>query len=327
MLGYSPATGTFENHRDNPLRADAVIVDEASMVDSLLMCHLVQAISMQARLILVGDVFQLPSVGPGSVLSDLIRSERLPTFELTRIFRQDRESQIVRNAHRIRQGELPVADSQTQEHTDFYFIEQPNPVRIVKTIVKLCAEQIPKRYGLDSKRDIQVITPMHRGRTGTIHLNEVLQKELNLNEQTENRAHGSFIIEDKVMHLKNNYEKDVFNGDIGTIQSIAEDMYTLDVEYEGRTVSYDFSELDELALAYAISVHKSQGSEYPAVIIPLTTQHYPLLQRNLLYTAITRGKELVILIGTRKSVSIALKNDKPQKRLTGLTHRLAAFRF
>ena len=323
MLGCSPSTGRFEKNRDNPLKAEVVIVDEASMVDTLLMYHAVQAIPMQARLILVGDVFQLPSVGPGSVLFDLIRSERLPTFELTRIFRQEKESRIVHNAHRIRNGEPPVVDSESPDHSDFYFIEQPNPDRIVKTIVKLCTKQIPERYGLDPKRDIQVITPMHRGRTGTINLNQVLQKELNLNPLSEKGFGGPFKIDDKVMHLRNNYEKDVFNGDIGTIQTITEDMFTLAVEYEGRTVSYDFSELDELALAYAISVHKSQGSEYPAVIIPLTTQHYPLLQRNLLYTAITRGKELVILIGTRKAVSVALKNDKTQKRLTGLAQKLA----
>ena len=324
ILGYFPATGRFEKHRDNPLNTDVVIVDEASMVDTLLMYHLVLAIPMKARLILIGDVFQLPSVGPGSVLFDLIRSDRLPTFELTRIFRQEKESMIVSNAHRIRNGEPPVVATDTPDHSDFYFIEQPNPDRIVKTIVELCTRKIPEKYGFDPKRDIQVITPMHRGRTGTINLNQVLQKELNLNPVVEKGFDGSFKIGDKVMHLRNNYEKEVFNGDIGTIQSITEDLYTLTVDYEGRAVSYDFSELDELALAYAISVHKSQGSEYPAVIIPLTTQHYPMLQRNLLYTAITRAKGLVVLIGTQKAVNVALKNEKPQNRLTGLAQRLAS---
>ena len=327
ILGYSPATGRFERHRGNPLNADVVIVDEASMVDTLLMYHLVMAVDMNARLILVGDVFQLPSVGPGSVLSDLIRSHRIPTFELTRIFRQERESRIIHNAHRIRKGEPPVAAADVSEPQDFIFIEQSNPDRIVKTTVELCTKQITEHYGFDPRKDVQVITPMHRGRTGTIHLNQVLQEALNPNTVFVKGFDGTLKIGDKVMHLRNNYEKDVFNGDIGAIQSIAGDLYTLTVDYDGRTVSYDFSELDELALAYAISVHKSQGSEYPAVIIPLTIQHYPLLQRNLLYTAITRGRKLVILIGTQKAVSVALKNDKPQRRNTGLAQKLASAKF
>jgi len=324
LLGYNFSSGLFEKSQDNPLEADALIVDEASMVDTVLMFHLLKALPATSVLILVGDIFQLPSVGPGNVLSDMIESKKIRTFELKKIFRQAHESPIVLNAHRVRRGESPDLTSvdNTKDLSEFYFIEQRNPDIVVKTIVELCSDRIPERYQFDHVNDIQVLTPMHRGVVGTIHLNQVLQKTLNPSLTDKKAKSIGFKPDDKVMHLKNNYQKEVFNGDIGTIISIDEGKKQLLVDYYGRAVGYDFAELNELSLAYAISVHKSQGSEYPAVIVPIMTQHFVLLQRNLLYTAITRGKQLVILIGTKKALEIALKNDKPQKRLTRLTNRL-----
>ena len=280
---------------------------------------------MTAVLIFVGDIFQLPSVGPGNVLSDMIESKTIQTFELKKIFRQAQESPIVLNAHRVRRGEppdLPVGDN-AEGLSEFYFIEQRHPDTVLKTIVELCSDRIPARYRFDHVNDVQVLAPMHKGVVGTINLNQVLQKVLNPGPAGGKTKGIGFKPNDKVMHLKNNYQKEVFNGDIGTVVSIDMEQKQLSVDYYGRPVSYEFAELDELSLAYAISVHKSQGSEYPAVVVPLMTQHFALLQRNLLYTAITRGKKLVILIGTKRALDIALKNDTPQKRLTGLANRLA----
>ncbi len=325
-LGCNLEDGHFEKDRDNPLDADVVVVDEASMVDVLLMHHLIQAVPMTAVLVLVGDVCQLPPVGPGNVLSDLIASEAIPAFELTEIFRQAQESPIVMNAHRVRAGRMPDLTRQApmDGDTEFYFIEQPNPARAAESAVSLCARELPRRFGLDPVRDIQVLTPMHKGQAGTIQLNQLLQKALNPDsEQTRRRQGRAFRVGDKVMHLKNNYQKDVFNGDIGTVRAIDNEDEELLVDYDGRDVPYGFDELDELTLAYAISVHKSQGSEYPAVIVPLLTEHFVLLQRNLLYTAMTRGRRLVVLVGDRKAVEIALKNDKPGQRLSGLAYRFA----
>ncbi|MEE8397922.1 MAG: AAA family ATPase, partial [Desulfobacterales bacterium] len=322
LLGFNYGDGDFEKDQDDPLDADIVIIDEASMVDATLMFHLLKAVPMSAGLILVGDVFQLPSVGPGNVLSDLIQSHRIQTYELKTIYRQAQESNIVMNAHRVRMGEQ--LDLAGPDHSDFYFIRQQNPERAVETIVKLCSESIPRKYNLDRIGDIQVLTPMHKGAVGTINLNQVLQKALNSEPEQDGGSRRMFRTGDKVMHLKNNYQKDVFNGDIGTVRTINSAENMLSVDYEGRIVDYDFEELDELSLAYAISVHKSQGSEYPAVIVPLMTQHYPLLQRNLLYTAMTRGKRLVIFVGTQQALDIALKNDKPRKRLSSLAYQLSA---
>ncbi|MBW1842289.1 MAG: AAA family ATPase [Deltaproteobacteria bacterium] len=324
LLGYNLTTGNFDKNQDNPLETHALIVDETSMVDTELMFHLLKALPMTSVLIMVGDIFQLPSVGPGNVLSDMIGSEIIRTFELKKIFRQAQESPIVINAHKIRRGESPdlTEAEQTQDLSEFYFIEQHNPDTVVKTVVELCTHRIPRRYHFDNVKEIQVLTPMHRGAVGTINLNKVLQKVLNSSNDTEETKGIQFRPDDKVMHLKNNYQKEVFNGDIGAVTSVDRGKKQLWVDYDGREVCYDFAELDELTLAYAISVHKSQGSEYPAVIVPIMTQHYALLQRNLLYTAITRGKKLVILIGTKKAFDIALKNDKPQQRLTGLANRL-----
>lgn len=321
LLGFNFVEGDFDKNQDDPLEADTVIIDEASMVDAPLMFHLLKAIPMSAELILVGDVFQLPSVGPGNVLSDLIQSHKIQTYELKTIYRQAQESSIVMNAHKVRMGE-PL-DLDGPDHSEFYFIKQHNPEKAVETIVKLCSESIPRKYDLDRIGEIQVLSPMHKGAVGTINLNQVLQKALNSEPSPDGKPHGIFRIGDKVMHLKNNYQKDVFNGDIGIIRTIENSEHMLSVDYEGWIVEYDFEELDELSLAYAISVHKSQGSEYPAVIIPLMTQHYPLLQRNLLYTAMTRGKRLVIFVGTEQALDIALKNDKPRKRLSSLAYRLS----
>lgn len=326
LLGYNLKTGVFEKNQDNPLDADALIIDEASMVDACLMFHLLKAVPMSSVLIIVGDAFQLPSVGPGNVLSDMIESGVIPVFYLKKIYRQAQESPIVVNAHMVRRGEFPILERPDKNKglSEFYFIEQSNPDQVVETIVELCTNRIPKRFNLDPVKEIQVLTPMHKGQVGVINLNQVLQKVLNTSPVLMESMGNTFKQGDKVMHLKNNYQKEVFNGDIGTIRSIDKAKNQLSVDYYGRTVKYDFDELNEISPAYAISVHKSQGSEYPAVIVPIMTQHFVLLQRNLLYTAMTRGKELVILIGTQNALNIALKNDKPRQRLSSLAERLKA---
>ncbi|MBU2521380.1 MAG: ATP-dependent RecD-like DNA helicase [Proteobacteria bacterium] len=328
LLGYNFKDNLFDKNQDNPLDADAVIIDEASMVDTYLMFHLLNAIPMTSMLIMVGDVFQLPSVGPGNVLDDMIKSGVIPVFYLKKIFRQARESSIVLNAHRVLKGEFPLLKhiNEATDLSEFYFIEQNNPEKVVSTIVELCTRAVPERFGFNPVNEIQVLTPMHKGVVGTINLNQMLQKALNPTPVIINAINNFFKLGDKVMHLKNNYQKEVFNGDIGTIISIDGKKEELSVDFYGRTVSYDFTETGELSLAYAISVHKSQGSEYPAVIIPLMTHHYALLQRNLLYTAITRGEKLVIVIGMKKALDIALKNDKPRRRLSMLADRLSTYR-
>ncbi len=324
LLKFNFKESRFEVNRNNPIDADVIIIDEASMVDTVLMFHLLNAVPATSKLILVGDVFQLPSVGPGNVLSDIIRSEAIPVFYLTEIFRQARKSPIIMNAHRVRRGESPDLNSINTDNDlkEFYFINQSDPNTVVETIVKLCSESIPNRFSLDPVRDIQVLTPMHKGVAGTINLNQVLQKALNQNTDQAEIMGGIYKTGDKVMHLKNNYLKDVFNGDIGTISGVDRETSQVEVDYEGRIVVYEPEEMHELSLAYAISVHKSQGSEYPAIIVPLLTQHYIMLQRNLLYTAMTRGKKLVILIGTQKAFMTALNNDKPRKRFSGLMKKI-----
>lgn len=324
LLGYNFKDNTFDKCTDNPLDADAVIVDEASMLDITLMAHLVRAVPVSSKLILVGDVFQLPSVGPGNVLSDLIKSKRIPVFYLKKIFRQASESPIVVNAHRIRNGDFPIFESLDNEknRSEFYFVEQNDPVRVASTIVELCSKTIPERFGFDPVKDIQVLTPMHKGVIGTTHLNQILQNVLNPNPMAIEARGNSLKLSDKVMHLKNNYQKEVFNGDIGTVNTISRKKEVFSVSYYGRIVDYEFMEMDEISLAYAISVHKSQGSEYPVVVLPMMTQHFVLLQRNLLYTAISRGQRLVIIVGTKQALNVALKNNKPKKRLSSLAFRL-----
>lgn len=327
LLGYNAIDGYFDKDQDNPIEADAIIIDEASMVDTFLMYSLIRAIPASSALILVGDIFQLPSVGPGNILSDLIFSEQIPVFYLSKIFRQAKESPIIINAHKVRQGESPVFEDPADQGSisEFYFVEQNKSDRIAPLILELCKKTIPLFCGFDPVEDIQVLTPMHKGFAGTIYLNQVLQKALNSSPFFIEAAGNRFKEGDKVMHLKNNYQKEVFNGDIGFIVSIDVNKKELYVNYYDRTVEYSFEDLDELAPAYAISVHKSQGSEYPAVIIPLVTEHYILLQRNLLYTAITRGSRIVILVGSKKALDIALKNDKPRERLSGLRNRLNGY--
>jgi exodeoxyribonuclease V alpha subunit len=274
----------------------------------------------------VGDAFQLPSIGSGNVLSDMIRSRMIPSFELTVIFRQALESPIVIAAHKVRNGEMPPLKPYAHfaGESDFIFMEEEDPKQAAALVEQLCVRILPQELNLDPVSDIQVITPMHKGEAGTLNLNYVLQKKMNPGQKTAAKA-GRFKINDKVMHLKNNYQKEVFNGDIGMISEINLEKEDLTVNYDGRMVLYQFDELDALALAYAISVHKSQGSEYPAVIVLMMTGHFALLQRNLLYTAITRGSRLVVIVGTRKALQIALHNNKPAERLSLLAHRLDGF--
>jgi exodeoxyribonuclease V alpha subunit len=325
LLGYNFTDGGFIRDRNNPLDTDAVIVDEGSMVDTVLMYHLMDAIPMSASLVMVGDVSQLPAIGPGNVLSDMIESSRIPVLSLNKIFRQDKESAIILNAHKVRQGDFHIGEQTgvISQDSDFYFIEEHDPDRVAQRIVQLCSRELPHKFDFDPILDIQVLTPMHKGAVGTINLNHMLQKTLNRQPALVEAMGNAYKAGDKVMHLINNYQKEVYNGDIGAVRSFDQQKSELAVDYYGRTVYYDTSELDQITIAYAISVHKSQGSEYPAVIVPLVTQHYVLLQRNLLYTAMTRGKKMVILIGTPKALHIALKNDKPRLRLTSLAQRLA----
>jgi exodeoxyribonuclease V alpha subunit len=284
---------------------------------------LLKAIPLHAHLILVGDVDQLPSVGPGNVLKDIINSERFTVVRLTEIFRQAQESMIVVNAHRINQGEFPmIKGSDKKEVTDFYFIQEEDPEKVLSNIITLCSERIPQRFGFHPVKDIQILTPMHRGVIGLSNLNLELQKTLNPDPSSIIHGSRTFKLGDKVMQIVNNYDKEVFNGDIGWISKINREDRELTIDFDGKPIIYDFSDLDEVVLAYAISVHKSQGSEYPAVVLPVMTQHYLLLQRNLIYTGITRAKKLVVLVGTKKALAIAIKNNKPQMRFTYLRERL-----
>ena len=321
LLEFDHESQTFGKNFANPLDLDIFIVDEASMVDTWLMYKLIEAMPVTANLILVGGTFQLPSVGAGNVLSDIIESDSVKIFFLTKIFRQAQKSPIIKHAHNIRNGKMPDFKTLDPDNlSEFYFIENQTPEKVTRTILELCSKSIPKAF--PHINEIQVLTPMHRGEAGTINLNQQLQKALNKSQDGIETRDFIFKRNDKVMHLKNNYEKDVFNGDIGTIHEILKSEDKVMVDYDGRIVEYDILELDELSLAYAISVHKSQGSEYGAVIIALTTAHFPLLQRNLLYTAMTRGKNLVIIVGSSKAFQTAFNNNKTALRLSGLKDRL-----
>jgi exodeoxyribonuclease V alpha subunit len=325
LLEYSPQKGGFKRDQDDPLEADVVIIDETSMVDTLLMYHLLKAIPSHAHLILVGDVDQLPSVGPGNVLKDIIRSGRFTVVTLTEIFRQAQESMIVVNAHKVNQGQFPVLkEFDKSEETDFQFIQEEDPEKILQNILDLCGEKIPGQFRIHPLKEIQVLVPMHKGIIGVTNLNIELQKRLNPGPSGITRGAWNFRLGDKVMQIVNNYDKDVFNGDIGWISKIDPEEREVVIDFDGRPVPYDYSDLDEVVLAYAVSVHKSQGSEYPVVILPVVTQHYLLLQRNLIYTGITRAKKRVVLIGTKKALGIAVRNNKPQRRYTLLSERLAA---
>ena len=323
--GSSMAGGDFMKNETNTLDCDLLVVDEASMIDQILFHHLLKAIPKDASVVFVGDVDQLPSVGPGNVLKDIIDSGVCPVVHLKEIFRQGKESMIVVNAHKINSGEMPCFDDKGDGNSpcDFYFIEQNDPDKALEIIKELVTLRIPQKFGFDPVKDIQVLTPMHRGSVGTTRLNSELREALNIRHGSKVQRMGRIVQEgDKVMQIRNNYEKDVYNGDIGTVLRIDGEESKVIVEMDSGRVSYDFSELDELIHAYAVSIHKSQGSEYPAVVIPITTQHYMMLQRNLLYTGITRGKKLVVLVGTKKAVAIAVKNDKTRKRYTRLAGRL-----
>jgi len=321
LLKFSPARGEFEMNFENPLDCDVLIVDEASMIDTVLMHHLLKAVPAVATLILVGDVNQLPSVGPGNVLGDIIASGAVPVIVLQEIFRQARESDIVVGAHQINRGEMPRFNP-AGPGTDFYFIRKEAPEAVLDIILKLVTERIPRRFGFDPVDDIQVLTPMHRGLVGAGNLNAALQEALNPGEAGILRGQRIYKARDKVMQIRNNYDKEVFNGDIGRIVRIIPEDQTLVIAFDGREVIYDYADLDEVALAYAISVHKSQGSEYPAVVMPVLVQHYMLLQRNLIYTGVTRGRNLVILVGTKKALAMGIRNDKTRRRHTRLRHRL-----
>ncbi len=329
LLEYSPRLQSFERNADNPLETDLVIVDETSMVDVVLLYNLLKAVPPACRLVLVGDVDQLPSVGPGSVLADLIRSEMVDVVRLTEIFRQAAESMIVLNAHRVNSGRLPVAhdpargNADADELRDFYAIDRADPEQALATLKELIVTRIPTRFGVDPVDDVQVLTPMHKGTLGAANLNAELQALLNPDGTSLARGKRIYRDGDKVMQVRNNYQLEVFNGDIGRIVAIDAEERTVTVCFEGREVRYGGSELDQLVLAYACTIHKSQGSEYPVVVIPLHTQHYAMLQRNLLYTGITRGKRLVMLVGNRKAMVIAVNNNRVAVRHSRLAERLA----
>jgi len=320
LLEYSPKRGTFTKNSENPIKTDVIILDEVSMIDILLMSSLLKAVSPGTILTLIGDVDQLPSVGPGNVLKDIIDSETIPVVRLTRIFRQDQSSLIIVNAHRVNEGKYPVLKGERER--DFYFIEKEDPQAAAQEIINLCTDRLPSKYRIDPVSDIQVLSPMYKGEAGADNLNYSLREALNPKGKQIKYGNHSFRVNDKAMQIKNNYDKEIFNGDIGRIKNIDAEEHTLEVDFYGKKVRYDFSELNELVLAYAITVHKSQGSEYRIVIIPVMTQHYLLLQRNLLYTGITRAKEMVILVGTKKALWIAIKNNKTFHRNTSLKERL-----
>ncbi len=323
LLEFKPGGGmTFQRNEENPLDADMVIVDEASMLELLLTNHLLKAIPPGAHLLLVGDVDQLPSVGAGNVLRDIIASEAAAVVRLDTIFRQQEGSYIIVNAHRINQGQMPILDNQKAQ--DFFLFKTDDPARATQLIVELVQTRIPRRFGLKPS-DIQVLSPMHRGEAGVGNLNLLLQSALNPPSERKPERHVGgrvFRLGDRVMQIRNNYDKEVYNGDLGHVVALDLEEHSLTVDFEGRRVAYDFLELDELMHAYAISTHKAQGSEFPAVVMPVLTQHYVMLQRNLLYTAVTRARRLVVLVGTPRAIAIAVHNDRVAQRYSGLAERL-----
>ncbi len=320
LLKYQPGSG-FEYSEDTKLPLQALIVDEVSMLDATLALALVRALPLACRLILVGDENQLPSVGPGNVLGDVLASEVVPCVRLTHIFRQAEASTIVVNAHRIRQGQMPVASPKEPPQADFFWVEKEDPTEVAELVVRLVAERIPEIYGLDPRTAVQVLTPMHKGEVGTLALNERLQAVLNPGGEAIGPGQR-FRVGDRVLQVRNDYDKEVFNGDLGRIEAVDRESGELAVDFDGRQVSYGLDELDALTLAYAISVHKSQGSEYPAVVFPLVTQHYMLLQRNLIYTGLTRARRLAVLVGSRQALRMGLANQRGRIRHTALDVRL-----
>ena len=318
LLEYNPKDG-YKRNDENPLEGDALIVDECSMIDIILMNNLMKALPVNMRLVLVGDIDQLPSVGAGNVLRDIIDSEKIPVIRLTRIFRQAQTSRIVMSAHAINKGQFP--DISNGKQTDFFFMQMEEPEQVAETIVKLVKERLPKAYNRPAS-DIQVLTPMQRGVVGAANLNTALQAVLNTSLLALNRSGYSFRQGDRVMQLRNNYDKDVFNGDLGYVEKVNLEDRTLQVDFDGKLVEYEVSELDELTLAYATTIHKAQGSEYPIVVMPVLMTHYVMLQRNLIYTGITRAKKICVLVGTKKALSFAIRNMSVLKRNAKLKERL-----
>lgn len=321
LLKYQPQTNNFFYHREKPIEGDVFIIDESSMLDLSLMRKFIEALPLHARLIFVGDTDQLPSVGAGNVLGDMIASSRIPCVRLTTIFRQDARGYIVRNAHHVNAGqgfELPPEG----HDGDFYFMPVEQPHALQQKLLKLVLDRIPAKFHLDPLRDVQILTPMRRGDLGTDALNQLIQRTVNPKGNTLWRGENAFRVNDRVMQIANNYDKDVFNGDIGFIVNVDTETRELVVDYDKTLVKYKHEELDELVLAYATSIHKSQGSEYPAVVILLHTQHFKLLRKNLLYTAITRGKRLVIVMGSPKAINIALRSSEDIHRQTMLAQRI-----
>jgi exodeoxyribonuclease V alpha subunit len=324
LLEVLPGSGRFARNENNPLDCDLLVVDETSMVDVPLMHQLLRALPARASVLLVGDVDQLPSVGPGMVLRHLIESGVVPVVRLTEVFRQAANSHIITNAHRINEGHLPDSGANSAD-SDFYFVEREEPERIATTLLEMVKDRMKAKFQLDPIRDIQVLSPMNRGSLGIRELNIRLQDELNPvrpGEPLAEKFGWQFRLRDKVIQTENDYDKEVFNGDIGQVANIDPIERELVVAFDNRKVTYDYGELDELSLAYAITIHKSQGSEFPAVVIPLATQHYLLLQRNLVYTGITRGKRLVVLVGQKKALALAVANNRTEQRFSGLLSRL-----
>jgi len=319
LLEYKPPEG-YKRNSENPLECDVLIIDETSMVDIILMYNLLKAVSNETVVILVGDVDQLPSVGAGNVLRDVIDSGIVSVIRLTRIFRQAMGSAIITNAHRINKGEMP--NLKGGRNSDFFFIEEEEPLKVAESIKTLCTKRLPEYYKVDPISDIQVLCPMQRGEAGAQNLNVMLQEALNPTDVTVKYGGTVYRLNDKVMQVKNNYDKNVFNGDIGSIVKIDMEDKTLVIRFDGNDVDYDATELDEVVLAYATTVHKSQGSEYKIVVAPLTMQHYMMLQRNLLYTCVTRAKKVFVLVGSKKAIGISVSNNSIQKRNTLLAKRL-----
>lgn len=324
LLEFDPKTMGFRRNRDNPLETQFLVIDEASMMDVVLMNQLLRSVPDDAGVLIVGDVDQLPSVGPGSVLSDLIESGEVPTARLTEIFRQAAGSKIITNAHRINRGQLPISPERG-EQSDFYLVPAKDPEDLYDKLIKSVMDRIPNRFGFDPINDVQILSPMNRGGLGVHSLNVELQKLLNPNPEVSVTRYGTtFAPGDKVIQMKNDYTREVFNGDIGKVHAIDSEESKLLIDFDDRLVEYDYADLDEVSLAYATSIHKSQGSEYPCVVIPVSAQHYMLLERNLLYTAVTRGKQLVVLLAEPKALSMAVNNRKSNRRITRLSERLAA---
>lgn len=322
LLRYQPATG-FEFNEEKKLSADVMVVDEVSMLDCGLCLSLLRALPLTCRLVFVGDENQLPSVGAGNVLGDMIESGVVPAVRLTHIYRQARESMIVVNAHRINEGEFPLGSPHAPPKADFFWVEKEDLADLQALILRMVCERIPEAYGLDPMSEVQVLTPMHKGEVGTIALNRLLQERLNAGGRELVRGQRAYRVGDRILQLRNNYDKDVFNGDLGRILDFDAKDEILKAEFDGREVEYGFDELDEIGLAYAISVHKSQGSEYPAVVMPVVSQHYMLLQRNLIYTGLTRARKLAVLMGSRRAMHMGLGNERGRQRHTSLAVRLA----